>query len=76
MYGTEVFLILCRIQNNVQTFKQGSVANDINPLKDAREFPQIPIAIVSKIACTDFEFYKKLSGGKCKKHKPGKPGRP
>ena len=44
------------------------MANDIHPLKEGRGFPQIPIAIVSEIACTDFEFSKKLSGGKCKKH--------
>ena len=46
------------------------MANDIHPLKDARGFPQIPIAIVSeKLPVID----SRLSGGKCKKHKPGKP---
>ena len=51
------------------------MANDIVPLKDARGFPQIPIAIVSKIACTDFEVYRKLLGGKCKKTQTGQTGK-
>ena len=50
MSGTELLLIVCRLGYKVQTFKYGSVANDIDPLKDARGFPQIPITIVSKIA--------------------------
>ena len=70
MSGTELFLIVCRLGYKVQTYKQGGVANDIDALKDARGFPQIPITIVSeKLPVID----SRLSGGKCKKHKPVKP---